>query len=179
MASPKEFEATFGLSGEFITYYSLAKAEGAGFGSFDRLPKSLKVLGENLLRNCDKPAVSEEDIRGLGLWTGDPTMEREVAYHPVRILMPEISGIPLLVDLSAMRDAVTEFGGDAEKINPRLPIDLVVDHSVNVDFHGRADALRRNMALEYQRNAERYRFVGGRSRHTKISVFFPGMGIHH
>ena len=180
MASPKEFEATFGLSGEFITYYSLAKAEGAGFGSFDRLPKSLKVLGENLLRNCDKPAVSEEDIRGLGLWTGDPTMEREVAYHPVRILMPDISGIPLLVDLSAMRDAVKEFGGDPGKINPRLPVDFVVDHSVNVDFHGRADALRQNMALEYQRNEERYRFVKwAQQTYENISVFPPGMGILH
>ncbi|MGB1005704.1 MAG: aconitate hydratase AcnA, partial [Thalassobaculaceae bacterium] len=131
-------------------------------------------------RNCDKPAVSEKDIRSLGLWRDDPTMVQEVAYHPVRILMPEISGIPLLVDLSAMRDAVTEFGGDAEKINPRLPIDLVVDHSVNVDFHGRADALRRNMALEYQRNAERYRFVKwAQQTYENISVFPPGMGILH
>ncbi|MEK9595730.1 MAG: aconitate hydratase AcnA [Rhodospirillaceae bacterium] len=180
MASPTDFEATLSVAGEQVLYYSLEKAEAAGFGAFNRLPKSLKVLGENLLRNCDKPAVSEDDIRCLGRWTSDPTMIREVAYHPVRILMPEISGIPLLVDLSAMRDAVHEFGGDPKKINPRLPIDLVVDHSVNVDHHGSADALRKNMALEFQRNSERYRFVKwAQQTYENISVVPPGMGILH
>ena len=91
MASPTDFEAALSVAGEQVLYYSLAKAEAAGFGAFNRLPKSLKVLGENLLRNCDKHAVSEDDIGCLGRWTSDPTMIREVAYHPVRILMPEIS----------------------------------------------------------------------------------------
>ena len=180
MASPTDFEATFELAGEPATYYSLTKAEAAGLGAFGKLPKSLKVLGENLLRNCDKLAVSEDDIRGLGAWTSDPTMVREVAYHPVRILMPDMSGIPLLVDLSAMRDAVQDFGGDPAKINPRLPIDFVIDHSVNVDYHGRPDALQRNMALEYERNGERYRFVKwAQQTYENISVIPPGMGILH
>ena len=180
MASPTDFEATFELAGQSVTYYSLAKAEASGLGGFGKLPKSLKVLGENLLRNCDKLAVHEDDIRDLGAWTSDPTMVREVAYHPVRILMPDMSGIPLLVDLSAMRDAVHDFGGDPAKINPRLPIDFVIDHSVNVDYHGRPDALQRNMALEYERNGERYRFVKwAQQTYENISVIPPGMGILH
>ena len=180
MASPTDFEATFELAGESVTYFSLAKAEAVGLGAFGKLPKSLKVLGENLLRNCNKLAVSEDDIRGLGAWASDPTMVREVAYHPVRILMPDMSGIPLLVDLSAMRDAVNDFGGDPAKINPRLPIDFVIDHSVNVDYHGRPDALQRNMALEYERNGERYRFVKwAQQAFENIEVIPPGMGILH
>ena len=180
MASPTDFEATFELAGESVTYFSLAKAEAVGFGAFGKLPKSLKVLGENLLRNCNKLAVSEDDIRGLGAWASDPTMVREVAYHPVRILMPDMSGIPLLVDLSAMRDAVNDFGGDPAKINPRLPIDFVIDHSVNVDYHGRPDALQRNMALEYERNGERYRFVKwAQQAYENIDIIPPGMGILH
>jgi aconitate hydratase len=107
-------------------------------------------------------------------------MVREVAYHPVRILMPDMSGVPLLVDLSAMRDAVQQFGGDPKLINPRLPIDFVIDHSVNVDFHGQPDALQRNMALEYERNSERYRFVKWAQKvYENISVIPPGMGILH
>ena len=180
MALPTDFEATFELAGESVTYFSLAKAEAVGLGAFGKLPKSLKVLGENLLRNCNKLAVSEDDIRGLGAWASDPTMVREVAYHPVRILMPDMSGIPLLVDLSAMRDAVNDFGGDPAKINPRLPIDFVIDHSVNVDYHGRPDALQRNMALEYERNGERYRFVKwAQQAYENIEVIPPGMGILH
>lgn len=180
MVSPTEFEDAFEVAGEPINYYSLVKAEAIGLGAFAKLPKSLKVLGENLLRHCDKFAVDKDDIGGLGAWTKDPTMVREVAYHPVRILMPDMSGIPLLVDLSAMRDAVNDFGGDPTKINPRLPIDFVIDHSVNVDFHGRPDALKRNMALEYERNGERYRFVKwAQKTYKNISVIPPGMGILH
>ena len=180
MASPTDFEATFELAGQSVTYFSLAKAEASGLGGFGKLPESLKVLSENLLRNCDKLAVHEDDIRDLGAWTSDPTMVREVAYHPVRILMPDMSGIPLLVDLSAMRDAVHDFGGDPAKINPRLPIDFVIDHSVNVDYHGRPDALQRNMALEYERNGERYRFVKwAQQTYRNMSVIPPGMGILH
>ena len=180
MTMPSAFESRFTLGGEDVLYYSLSQAESAGFGDFARLPKSLKVLGENLLRNSDKAAVDEADIRALGTWSADPGMVREVAYHPVRILMPDMSGIPLLVDLSAMRDAVKQFGGDPESINPRLPIDFVIDHSVNVDFSGRPDALERNMALEYERNAERYRFVKwAQNTYRNIRVIPPGMGILH
>ncbi len=179
-SSPSAFEDRFSFAGDPVLYYSLARAEAAGLGSFARLPKSLKVLGENLLRNSDKPGVSEEDIRALGGWTAAPSTVREVAYHPVRILMPDMSGVPLLVDLSAMRDAVRQFGGDPQAINPRLPIDLIIDHSVNVDFHGRPDALRRNMALEYERNGERYQFVKwAQETYKNISVVPPGMGILH
>ena len=180
MTSPSDFEAEFTVNGNVVTYYSLALAEAAGLGDFTRLPKSLKVLAENLLRNLDKPAVGEGDLRALGGWTSEPEIVREVAYHPVRILMPDMSGVPLLVDLSAMRDAVQQFGGDPKLINPRLPIDFVIDHSVNVDFHGQPDALQRNMALEYERNSERYRFVKWAQKvYENISVIPPGMGILH
>jgi aconitate hydratase len=180
MTSPSDFEAEFTVNGNVFTYYSLALAEAAGLGDFTRLPKSLKVLAENLLRNLDKPAVGEGDLRALGGWTSEPEIVREVAYHPVRILMPDMSGVPLLVDLSAMRDAVQQFGGDPKLINPRLPIDFVIDHSVNVDFHGQPDALQRNMALEYERNSERYRFVKWAQKvYENISVIPPGMGILH
>jgi aconitate hydratase len=180
MTLPSDFEAEFTVNGNVFTYYSLALAEAAGLGDFTRLPKSLKVLAENLLRNLDKPAVGEGDLRALGGWTSEPEIVREVAYHPVRILMPDMSGVPLLVDLSAMRDAVQQFGGDPKLINPRLPIDFVIDHSVNVDFHGQPDALQRNMALEYERNSERYRFVKWAQKvYENISVIPPGMGILH
>ncbi|PPR59653.1 MAG: Aconitate hydratase A, partial [Alphaproteobacteria bacterium MarineAlpha4_Bin2] len=180
MATPSAFESRFTLGGDDVLYYSLSQAEKIGLGEFARLPKSLKVLGENLLRNSDTLAVDETDIRALGSWSADPEMVREVAYHPVRILMPDMSGIPLLVDLAAMRDAVKQFGGNPETINPRLPIDFVIDHSVNVDFSGRPDALERNMALEYERNAERYRFVKwAQKTYQNIRVIPPGMGILH
>ena len=174
------FERTLEVNGEEFLWYSLPAAEEAGFGEFARLPKSLKVLGENLLRNLDSRSVSLEDIRALGAWTADPAAEREVAYHPTRILMPDMSGVPLLVDLAAMRDAVTALGGDPTTINPRLPIDLVIDHSVTVDFHGTKDALARNMTREYERNGERYRFVKwAQKAFENIRVVPPGMGILH
>ena len=134
-------------------YHSLRVAEESGMGNFSRLPKSLLVLTENLLRNLDSISVSRDDLGVLGRWADQDAPEREVAFHPVRILMPDMSGVPLLVDLSAMRDAVKALGGDPASINPRLPIDLIIDHSVTVDFHGTPDALARNMTREYERNS--------------------------
>lgn len=161
-------------------YYSLRAAEESGLGDFSRLPKSLLVLSENLLRNLDSIAVSRDDLATLGRWCDEEAPEREVAFHPVRILMPDMSGVPLLVDLSAMRDAVQALGGDPASINPRLPIDLIIDHSVTVDFHGAADSLARNMTREYERNGERYSFVKwAQQNYSNIRVAPPGAGILH
>ena len=161
-------------------YHSLCAAEKSGMGDFSRLPKSLLVLTENLLRNLDSISVSRDDLGVLGRWADQDVPEREVAFHPVRILMPDMSGVPLLVDLSAMRDAVKALGGDPAAINPRLPIDLIIDHSVTVDFHGTPDALARNMTREYERNSERYSFVKwAQENYSNIRVAPPGAGILH
>ncbi|MFT6582485.1 MAG: aconitate hydratase [Alphaproteobacteria bacterium] len=168
------------VGGAEYNIHSLRAAEEAGLGDFSRLPKSLLVLTENLLRNLNSLAVSVDDIKALGRWSEGAASAREVAYHPVRILMPDISGVPLLVDLSAMRDAVQALGGDPTTINPRLPIDLIIDHSVNVDFNGVPDALSRNMAMEYERNSERYSFVKwAQKNYHNIRVAPPGAGILH
>jgi len=177
---PAEFDRPLEVDGKTFTISSLAAAEAAGLGNFSRLPKSLKVLTENLLRNLDNPAVSIDDVKALGDWVGKPLSMRAVAYHPVRILMPDMSGVPLLVELTAMRDAVTALGGDPQRINPRLPIDFIIDHSVTVDFHGTADALARNMDREFERNDERYRFLKwAESAYENVRFVPPGMGILH
>ena len=173
-------KSTLTVNGETFAYYSLAKAEAAGAGDFSRLPYSLKVLAENLLRNEDGMAVTVDDIRALGAWTETRTSDKEVNYHPARVLMPDISGIPLLGDLSAMRDAMARLGGDPATINPRTPIDFIVDHSVMVDVAGTADALRRNEEIEFARNRERYLFLKwAQKAYKNIRILPPGSGILH
>ncbi|HWO26480.1 MAG TPA: aconitate hydratase AcnA [Kofleriaceae bacterium] len=146
----------------------------------ERLPYALKILLENLLRHEDGAAVSAEDIEALARWRADAEPSREVAFTPSRVLHQDFTGVPSLVDLAAMRDAMRRLGGDPGCINPRAPVELVIDHSVQVDDHGRPESLRKNAELELLRNAERYRFLRwGQRAFQRFQVVPPGMGICH
>jgi aconitate hydratase len=161
-------------------YYSLDKA-AAALGSVARLPFSMKVLLENLLRFEDGKTVTREDIQALIAWQDDPAgAAREIQYRPARVLMQDFTGVPAVVDLAAMRDAMATLGGDAEKINPQVPVHLVIDHSVMVDEFGTPKAFEKNVALEYSRNYERYEFLKwGSKAFDNFEVVPPGTGICH
>ena len=161
-------------------YYSLPAAEEAGLAGVSRLPVSMKVLLENLLRN-EGPTVSAEDIRQVAAFAEHKGLiEHEIAFRPARVLMQDFTGVPAVVDLAAMRDAMASLSADPAKINPLNPVDLVIDHSVMVDAFGTPDALQRNVDLEYQRNIERYRFLRwGSSAFNNFRVVPPGTGICH
>ncbi|GIX21407.1 MAG: aconitate hydratase [Gammaproteobacteria bacterium] len=145
-----------------------------------RLPFSLKILLENLLRNEDGVNIKAEDIRALAEWNPAQRVEKEIAFTPARVIMQDFTGVPAVVDLAAMRDAMAELGGDPERINPLAPAELVIDHSVQVDHFGRPDALDLNVALEYQRNKERYAFLRwGQKAFRNLAVVPPNTGIVH
>ena len=162
------------------TYFSLKAAERAGIGEVSRLPFSLKVLLENLLRHEDGRSVRRADIEALGRWLKRRRSSREIAYRPSRVLMQDFTGVPAVVDLAAMREAMQRMGGDAKRINPLSPVDLVIDHSVMVDRFGARRAFAENVALEYGRNGERYAFLRwGQSAFDNFRVVPPGTGICH
>ncbi len=161
-------------------YYSLAAAEEGGLTGVSRLPVTLKILLENLLRN-EGPTVQAEDIRAVAAFPEHRgKIEHEIAFRPARVLMQDFTGVPAVVDLAAMRDAMTALKADPAKINPLNPVDLVIDHSVMVDVFGRPDAFERNVEKEYERNSERYRFLRwGSSAFRNFRVVPPGTGICH
>lgn len=160
-------------------YYSLPKA-AQQVGDIDRLPKSLKVLLENLLRWQDEDSVTAADIQALVAWQQTAHAEREIAYRPARVLMQDFTGVPAVVDLAAMREAVKRLGGDVAKVNPLSPVDLVIDHSVTVDHFGDDDAFEENVRLEMERNHERYVFLRwGQKAFNRFRVVPPGTGICH
>ena len=161
------------------TYFNLKTAEKNGLKGISRLPSSMKILLENLLRHEDGRTVTAEDIKAIASWLKDRTSDREIAYRPARVLMQDFTGVPAVVDLAAMRDAMRELKGDPEKINPLTPVDLVIDHSVSVDFFGK-DAFKKNVATEYARNGERYSFLRwGQQGFDRFRVVPPGTGICH
>ncbi len=161
-------------------YYSLPVAEKNGLKGISRLPFSLKVLLENLLRNEDGRTVSKQDIQAVALWLKTKTSDREIAFRPARVLMQDFTGVPAVVDLAAMRDAMDHLGGDAKKINPLVPVDLVIDHSVAVNFFGHKDSFKRNVEEEYKQNQERYRFLKwAQGSFEDFRVVPPGTGICH
>jgi aconitate hydratase len=146
----------------------------------DRLPYSLKILLENLLRNADSGFVSDEDIRALAGWNPQAEPDREIAFVPARVVLQDFTGVPAIVDLAAMRDAVVALGGNAERINPLSPVELVIDHSVMVDFFGDENAFQKNTAIEIERNRERYQFLRwGQKAFSNFKVVPPGTGIVH
>jgi aconitate hydratase len=173
--------STLTVNGVDYVYYSLPKAEANGLAGVSKLPYSMKVLLENLLRNEDGRSVTKKDIENVAAWLNDKgTAENEIAYRPARVLMQDFTGVPAVVDLAAMRDAMVSLGGDPEKINPLVPVDLVIDHSVIVDEFGTPNAFARNVELEYQRNGERYRFLKwGQQAFKNFRVVPPGTGICH
>src|SRR5213079_2141946 len=161
-------------------YYSLPTAEKNGLKSISRLPFSMKVLLENLLRNEDGRTVTKEDIQGVAQWLKTKTSDREIAFRPARVLMQDFTGVPAVVDLAAMRDAMVTLGGDPKKINPLVPVDLVIDHSVIVNFAGTPTAFKKNVAEEYAQNQERYQFLKWAQRSFEnFRVVPPGTGICH
>jgi aconitate hydratase len=167
------------LNGEFH-YYSLEAAEALGLAGVSRLPCSLKVVLENVLRQHAEGRSDGADIAAVAGWLATRRAEREIAFRFTRVLMPDSSGVPLLGDLAAMRDAMIRLGGEPTRLNPSVPVDLVVDHSVMVDVHGTADAAARNQALELERNAERYAFLRwGAQAFGNLRIVPPGNGILH
>ena len=162
-------------------YYSLKAAEKNGLAGISQLPFSMKVLLENLLRFEDGRSVTKEDIEAVAAWVDNKgRTEREIAFRPTRVLMQDFTGVPAVVDLAAMRDAMTKLGGDPQKINPLVPVDLVIDHSVIVDAAGSGKAFKTNVDLEYGRNGERYRFLKwGQGSFDNFRVVPPGTGICH
>ncbi|SEN17606.1 aconitase [Sphingomonas gellani] len=172
--------STLQAGGKSYDYFSLAKA-AEKFGDISRLPFSMKVLLENMLRFEDGVTVTAEDVQAIVDWQKDPVApNREIQYRPARVLMQDFTGVPCVVDLAAMRDAITKLGGNAAKINPQVPVHLVIDHSVMVDEFGTPQALADNMELEYQRNGERYEFLKwGSKALNNFQVVPPGTGICH
>ena len=162
-------------------YFSLKAAEKNGLAGVSKLPFSMKALLENLLRFEDGRSVKKEDIAAVAKWLVNRGKdEYEIAFRPARVLMQDFTGVPAVVDLAAMRDAMNDLGGGAEKINPLVPVDLVIDHSVIVDAFGNAKAFRKNVDLEYERNQERYRFLKwGQGAFSNFRVVPPGAGICH
>ncbi|HEX2558664.1 aconitate hydratase AcnA [Phenylobacterium sp.] len=162
-------------------YYSLRAAEEAGLAGISNLPMSMKVLLENLLRNEDGLTVSSEDLKAVAAWLENKgAVEHEISFRPARVLMQDFTGVPAVVDLAAMRDAMTQLGANPEKINPLSPVDLVIDHSVMVDNFGTPKSFDENVKREYERNMERYRFLRwGSSAFNNFRVVPPGTGICH
>jgi aconitate hydratase len=170
---------TLTVGGRRYTIYSLERLEAAGL-AVQRLPYSLKVLLENLLRHEDGKAVDADDVKALAGWQPKSVSEREISFLPARVLLQDFTGVPCVVDLAAMRDAMKSMGGDPKKINPLFPAELVIDHSVQVDFFGSPDALRKNAEIEFERNQERYAFLRwGQSAFANFKVVPPDTGIVH
>ncbi|GAA0756347.1 aconitate hydratase [Erythromicrobium ramosum] len=171
---------TLDVNGKHYAYYSLAKA-AEQLGDISKLPISMKVLLENLLRFEDGGfTVGREHIQAIVDWQANPTTGEEIQYRPARVLLQDFTGVPCVVDLAAMRDAIKKLGGDTAKINPLVPVNLVIDHSVMVDEFGHPKAMEANMALEYERNAERYDFLKwGSKSFQNFTAVPPGTGICH
>jgi aconitate hydratase len=171
---------TLSAGGRDYDYFNLGAAGVAIGADFSRLPVSLKVLLENLLRHQDGRTVHIKDIEAMAEWLETRSSNHEIAYRPARVLMQDFTGVPAVVDLAAMREAVAKLGGDPKRINPLSPVDLVIDHSVMVDAYGQPTAFARNVDLEYERNLERYAFLRwGQTAFNNFRVVPPGTGICH
>ena len=171
---------TLKVGSKTYAYYSLPAAEKNGLKGISRLPFAMKVLLENLLRNEDGRTVTKDDIKAVAEWLKTKSSDREIAFRPARVLMQDFTGVPAVVDLAAMRDAMQSLGGDPKKINPQVPVDLVIDHSVAVNFFGSKDAFKKNVEEEYRQNQERYKFLKWAQRSfDNFSVVPPGTGICH
>ncbi|MBM4091310.1 MAG: aconitate hydratase AcnA [Planctomycetes bacterium] len=163
-----------------VSVYRLPALEAQGIGKIARLPYSIRVLLESAARHCDGYAVSPEDVRNLAAWSAQPSTPVEIPFHPARVVLQDFTGVPAVVDLAAMRSAMQRLGGDPRRVNPLIPADLVIDHSLQVDRFGHRDALRRNIDLEFERNRERYEFLRwGQEAFDNFRVIPPGVGIVH
>jgi aconitate hydratase len=173
-------KTTLNVGGKDYAIYSLNEAKKQGLSNIDKLPKSLKVLLENLLRNENGVSVKWEDAVALDKWAETQVSDHEIAYNPARVVLQDFTGVPAVVDLAAMREGIRELGGDPKKINPLVPVDLVIDHSVQVEHFGDKDSFEKNVEIEYQRNMERYKFLKwGQQSFQNFRVVPPGTGIIH
>ena len=171
---------TFETDGQRVHYYSLPALEAQGIGKVSNLPVSIRILLESLLRNYDNQQITEQDVVDLANWDPKQPKSVEIPFKPARVLAQDFTGVPLLVDLAAMRSAVEELGGDPQIIEPLVPVDLVIDHSVQVDAYGTANALQINTQREFERNKERYEFLKwGQQAFDKFRVIPPSIGIVH
>ena len=168
------------VGGDAMRIYSLPALEQAGFSGVARLPYSMKILLENLLRREDDAFVKADDIRALAQWNATAGVEKEISFMPARVLLQDFTGVPCVVDLAAMRDAIVSLGGDPARVNPLQPVELVIDHSVQVDYFARPDAFALNAELEFSRNRERYAFLRwGQQAFNNFKVVPPDTGIVH
>ncbi len=186
MSAPKTVFDPFGARDTFSTsqgpigLYRIQKLEQLGLGAVSRLPFSIRIMLEAVLRNCDGYVVTEENVRQLAAWEAAAPAKVEIPFHVSRVVMQDFTGVPAVVDLAAMRAAMRRLGGDPKRVNPLIPVDLVIDHSVQVDNFGTADALQRNVDLEFERNGERYEFLRwGQRAFNNFRVVPPNVGIVH
>ena len=177
---PFSARATFETGSGLATLYRLRALDDAGITNTARLPYSIRMVLEALLRTCDNYEVTEADVRSLATWNAAKPAETEIPFKPARVVLQDFTGVPCVVDLAAMRAAMKRLGGDPRKINPLVPVDLVIDHSVQVDFFGTADSLAKNVDIEFERNAERYAFLRwGQQAFQNFRVVPPAIGIVH
>ena len=171
---------SFELDGKRYNYYHLAALEQAGVGKVSKLPYSIKVLLESVLRQVDGRVITKEHVENLAKWGTDEVKEIDVPFKPSRVILQDFTGVPAVVDLASLRKAMADLGGDPDKINPLKPVDLVIDHSVQVDKYGTQEALGLNMELEFERNAERYQFLSwAQKSFNNYRAVPPATGIVH
>jgi len=171
---------TFQAAGQEIGIYRLSALADAGVGDIQQLPYSIRVLLESVLRNCDGTVVTADDVRALATWEAASPAKVEIPFKPARVVLQDFTGVPAVVDLAAMRSAVARLGGDPTRVNPLIPVDLVIDHSVQVDYFGNRNALAGNVELEFERNRERYEFLRwGQQAFDNFRVVPPNVGIVH
>src|SRR5678809_286216 len=168
------------FGGRTVQTYSLPALGRAGFSGVARLPYSRKILLENLLRHEDGRFVKAADVEALARWTPNSTRQKEIPFAPARVLLQDFTGVPAVVDLAAMRDGIARLGGDPNRVNPLQPVELVIDHSVQVDYFGQANAFELNAELEFARSKERYAFLRwGQNAFDNFRVVPPDTGIVH
>src|SRR5206468_4670002 len=169
-----------GQPGKIVQIYSLPALQASGFPEIASLPYSMKILLENLLRQEDGRFVKSADIETLAKWDLKSGAQKEISFAPARVLLQDFTGVPAVVDLAAMRDGIARLGGDPNKVNPLQPVELVIDHSVQVDYFGQANAFQLNAELEFVRNKERYAFLRwGQDAFANFRVVPPDTGIVH
>ncbi|MBI2935998.1 MAG: aconitate hydratase, partial [Chloroflexi bacterium] len=178
LSNPLGTRAALETSRGPVIYYSLRRLQEAGTGSLDRLPFSIRVLLENILRNQDGHLVTEDDLQTVAGWRPQSIPQREVSFLPGRVLLQDFTGVPAVVDLATMRSAMQRLGGDPRRINPGVPVELVIDHSVQVDYFGTVSAFQQNVEKEYERNRERYALIRwAQSTFQNFRAVPPGTGI--
>ena len=180
MANLHNSRASFDVNGKTYNYFRLGAIEEAGIAKVSNLPYSIKVLLESVLRQYDGYVIKEDHVDNLAKWGKDADAEAEVPFKPSRVVLQDFTGVPVVVDLASLRSAMKEMGGDPAKINPAIPVDLVIDHSVQVDKYGNQAALQANMDLEFERNAERYNFLKwAQTAYDNFRAVPPATGIVH